>query len=823
MLESKYHAPDTGAAISTQQSDAASKGPVVTVEDLAARFNLKKQIVKGKAEYNGANPEGNGATKDGFWLRADGSGYDRNGTNYTQPEVAKLAGISPSDYAPCVEYRARTSPNKPTGKPETTEAPQPIKSPEARGIAPQTLGSFAVSRIKSEKFDGWKYPTHHANGAEGRTRFKNAQGKPKYQWWKGGDGRQPDAYNLQNIPDDAPEVWAVGGEPDVWMMHQNGFPSVAAFGETQGAARLVSALVEKRAGCLHIALDNDRAGHEGAAALAEECERQGLACTIRQFQGADGHDVCDEFTRTGCDRKRFRAAILALPEVDHATIASWKETPTTTPPAPDAAPREKKSQAENLLEIALREAEIFLDKDGEPFATIKTKSGARLTYRLNSTTFRSWIFARHYAIHDRMVSSSSTFAVVLDTLRGSLMEKTAREVYTRIAHHQGRIIYDLGDESGRAIEITPNGWTVCAAPPVAFIRPKGMRPQVEPQRGGSAAELRELLNVETDEDFVLVLAFILGFFQPEGAKSHLAFLGEQGTAKTATTKTIREILDPNDAPTRSEPREIGDLIVAAKNNAIIGFDNLSHIPQWVSDTFCRFATGSGDGKRKLYVDDEEVIFAFKRSIIFNAITDVATRPDLLDRTILIELPVLPESKRRREGSLDHDFTQSRPLILGAIFDAVATGLGRFSTLEIKNLPRMADFAVWVEACGPGLGWEEEEFLNIYRQNRDSTTDSAAEISTLASFIIELWAAKRQEPFEGSPHELLELLNRAAKPNYAMGEATNIREAKDWPKDAANLGRSLKRFAPILRAKGIHIESGKSKSRRVWRIAAREAN
>lgn len=488
-----------------------------------------------------------------------------------------------------------------------------------------------------------------------------------------------------------------------------------------------------------------------------------------------------------------------------------------------AEPREKKSQAEALLEIALNEAEIFRDKDDEPFATIETKRGAQLTYRLNSTTFRSWISARHYEIHGRMVSSSSAFASVLDTLRGSLLGQPTREIYTRIAHLDGRIIYDLGDESGRAVEITPGGWTVCDVPPVAFIRPKGMRPQVEPQHGGCANELRELLNVETEDDFKLILGFTIGFFQPEGAKSHLAFLGEQGTAKTATTKTIRTILDPNDAPTRSEPREIGDLIVGAKNNAILGFDNLSHIPQWFSDTLCRFSTGSGDGKRKLYVDDEEVIFAFKRSVIFNAITDVATKPDLLDRTILIELPVLAEGKRRRESNLDRDFAQSRPLILGALFDAVAKGLGRLSTVEVKNLPRMADFAVWVEACAPGLGWEPEEFLKIYRENRASTTDSAAEISTLISFIVELWTTKAEPPFEGSPNELLELLNRAAKPNYAAGDATDIRATKDWPKDAASLGRTLKRFAPIMRAKHVQAQSGTSNSKRVWRITVEKTN
>ncbi len=481
----------------------------------------------------------------------------------------------------------------------------------------------------------------------------------------------------------------------------------------------------------------------------------------------------------------------------------------------------KKSQAENLLEIALTESEVFQDTDGEVFATIKTPTGARLTYRLNSTTFRSFLAARHFALHGRMASSSSAFAAVLDTTRGGLMGKTPREVFTRIAHLEGRIYYDLGDDTGRVVEITSSGWKVLNAPPVAFIRPNGMRPQVEPQRGGIVGELRELVNVESDDDFKLLVGFIVGFFQPEGAKSHLAFLGEQGTAKTATTKFLRAILDPNDAPTRSEPREIGDLIVAAKNNALIGFDNISHIPQWFSDFLCRLSTGSGDGKRKLYENDEEVIFAFKRSVVFNAITEVATRPDLLDRTILLELPILPDEKRRRESDMDSDFFQARALILGAIFDAVSFGLKNHHALEIKNLPRMADFAVWVEACAPGFGWEAEEFLNIYRENRKTVHESAADISALARFIIELWIVKNWDAFDGTPSELLEKLSHAAKPNYQLGDAVDVRAAKDWPKDAASLGRQLRRLAPVLRTKGLEVHPSKSNGVRGWKIAKKE--
>ncbi|RYZ85833.1 MAG: hypothetical protein EOP04_15145 [Proteobacteria bacterium] len=326
--------------------------------------------------------------------------------------------------------------------------------------------------------------------------------------------------------------------------------------------------------------------------------------------------------------------------------------------------------------------------------------------------------------------------------------------------------------------------------PVPFIRPAGMLPQVVPQRGGLVSELQPLVNIPNNEDFALYVGFLLGFFQPYGACPHLGLFGEEGSAKSNTTRKARDICDPNEAPSRREPREPNDILVAAKNNLMLCYDNLSRLPNWVSDMFCCLATGSGDGRRKLYADDEEVIFSFKRQVVFNAINEIASNSDLLSRTILLELPVLDKNKRRKESDIDGDFAKSQPFILGALFDAVAIGLSRFKNVNISDLPRMADFVSWVEACSPGLGWDENYFVGIYSKNREAVSDSAAELSTVARLIIKLWLEEDEAPFAGSASELYERLNRAAKPNYSLpNEAkVDIREAKDWPKDSPSLER-----------------------------------
>ena len=68
------------------------------------------------------------------------------------------------------------------------------------------------------------------------------------------------------------------------------------------------------------------------------------------------------------------------------------------------------------------------------------------------------------------------------------------------------------------------------------------------------------------------------------------------------------------------------------------------------------ATGGGYSTRRLYTNTEEEVFSMIRPIILNGITQVAEQPDLIDRSIFINMPVINPQERRsgREifGSLD---------------------------------------------------------------------------------------------------------------------------------------------------------------------------
>src|SRR5215213_1483583 len=190
---------------------------------------------------------------------------------------------------------------------------------------------------------------------------------------------------------------------------------------------------------------------------------------------------------------------------------------------------------------------------------------------------------------------------------------------------------------------------------------------------GAERLLRAFLNIREDDhdSWYLLLAWLVQTRRPQGKFPILILQGEQGSAKSTVERLLRALVDPSIAPLRTTPRNEQDLIIAATNSWCVAFDNISNLPPWTSDALCRLSTGGGFSARELYTDSEEVLFDATRPVILNGITDVATRPDLLDRALVVRLPPIPEESRTPEAELWPDFDHARPAILGALFEAVA--------------------------------------------------------------------------------------------------------------------------------------------------------
>jgi len=357
-----------------------------------------------------------------------------------------------------------------------------------------------------------------------------------------------------------------------------------------------------------------------------------------------------------------------------------------------------------------------------------------------------------------------------------------RSVHVRVAEHDGHVFLDLADDHWRAVEIGSDGWRVNGCPPVRFRRPAGLLPLPLPQRRGSLEQLASLLNLSSQNDFVLVVAWLLGALRPSGPYPLLVISGEQGSTKTVLSKMLRALVDPNAAPVRALPRDERELFIAANNGHVLAFDNISRLRPWLSDALCRLASGGGFAVRQLYTDQDEVLFDAARPVILNGIEDVVTRPDLADRSIVLTLPPVADRRRQSERELWRQFELARPRILGALFDLVARGLRTLPDVGVDRLPRMADFALWAAACETFLQ-PPGTFGRAYEANRRAATEGIIDADPVAACVREIMAERSS--WTGTAADLLRV-------GAERGVDGISRDRTDWPKNPRALAGRLRR-------------------------------
>lgn len=452
----------------------------------------------------------------------------------------------------------------------------------------------------------------------------------------------------------------------------------------------------------------------------------------------------------------------------------------------------RKSQATELVELC-EDIELFHD-DETGYVCLLVEDRIE-TLAIRGRAFRR-LLARQYFAATGKAPGSQALADAINVIEGlAFFRGPEVKVHVRLAEHEGVIYLDLADRQRNIVEVSASGWRVIRQAPVRFRRPKGVLALPIPVTGGSVTELRRFINVGTDVDFILLVAWLVGIFRVGWPIAILILISEQGSGKSTAMRWLRMLVDPNVAGLRSSPREPRDLMIAATNGRVVALDNLSFIPDWLSDALCRLSTGGGFGTRTLYENDEEQLFDALRPVMLNGIEDMATRGDLLDRSVRIGLPSIPEDKRVPESVLYSRFEEARPRILGALLDAVSMALSRIDSVHLETCPRMADFANWTVAAEPALPWNPGDFMRAYTANRESAHDVVLE-STPVSDAVRRFIEERGL-WEGRATDLLADLNQLVD--------EDVKKSRDWPRRPHTLSGVLRRLAPNLRQVGVDLE------------------
>lgn len=461
--------------------------------------------------------------------------------------------------------------------------------------------------------------------------------------------------------------------------------------------------------------------------------------------------------------------------------------------------KNKSSTSTQALQLVSK-LPLWITPRGESYATIS---------KGKHVDVRSEEFRQHLAIKYRQQNGAYPTG---NTLDHAVMEASARakssgkieEVYLRHAFHRGAIYFDLGGPNGSCVKIENGTWSIITSPPVKFRQTKTMKAMPTPVTGGNIDTLKKYLNVESDDDFRLVCGWLLGAFMPPiGGYPIFAITGEQGSAKSTTAHILKRLTDWDETGARQPTSNIRDLAAAVHNGRIISFDNVSSIPQGLSDTFCRISTGINLSARALYTDNSETTVHAHAPIILNGIPEFVRRGDLLDRCISIHLPRISQQRRRDERTFWADFERDEPAILGALFDAVATALHQQDNVKLEVLPRMADWAKWCTAGEAAFGWESGTILAAYESQRhNATVDSLSDdpLVTLLTKVVDSGG------YSGTSSDLLNRLE-----NLAVADTALLHAVPNSPKDLT--GR-LQRLAPQLPTVGIGYTTQRKPDKRL---------
>jgi Bifunctional DNA primase/polymerase, N-terminal len=466
-----------------------------------------------------------------------------------------------------------------------------------------------------------------------------------------------------------------------------------------------------------------------------------------------------------------------------------------------------RSAADLLVRLAIENTSLlFKDQYGAAHAQLHVADHDEIL-RIESSKFKRHLARQFYEKNRNKVVNSESITNAIQVIQAKAeYEGNTIPLSIRVAWHDSSIYYDLSNDKWQCIKISSQDWELSNTTYPLFVR-FNQTSQAEPDRRYDSDILDRFLrltNLKQDQDRILLKVYIISLFIPDIPHAMLILHGEKGSAKSTLQTLIKLLVDPGKPTLLTVHNDRTEFVQQLAHNHIAYYDNVKQTPGWLSDEACKAVTGIGQTKRKLYSDDEDIVYEYKRCLGFNGVNNSLTEPDALDRSLMIELDRISKENRKVESDIMADFMQLRPQLLGYIFDILVKALQIKSTIKLNDLPRMADFAIWGEAIARAMGYKDLEFINAYYENIGKQNIEAIENhplgQTVAKFFEEDIQAKSKMSWEGQPAKLLEELEIVAQRHKVN---TNH---KSWPKEVRWLTRRLNQIrSNLLEGLGIEVQ------------------
>ncbi len=467
------------------------------------------------------------------------------------------------------------------------------------------------------------------------------------------------------------------------------------------------------------------------------------------------------------------------------------------------------SIAKGLISEVKSTVELFCDQNKVAHAIID-----QCPTKIGSKDFEDWLAKTAYDKF-KTLPSTETMRKVTTLLSGmARFEGSEYHLETRTVREDGVVWYDLG-VGNDVVKITSQGWEVLKKKPTVFRNFNHQKDQVTPLKGGSLDEVFDFLNFPNTNVRLLYKAWLVQALIPGFPHCAAVIHGIDGSGKSTIGKFSKLLIDPSQIAEQSLSKDMGETVQTLSHHWLLNIDNLSKISQPLSDILCRAITGAGMSKRRLYTNDDDQIYSFRRVIILSGVNQVVESTDLLSRSLLMEVEKM--GPVRTETELWGRFEERVPYLLGSLLDTLSDAMARYDSVSSEYTRfRMADAARWGCAVTLALGGKEEDYIRALDQNVQQRHQEALDANLAAQVLYAYMKHCASDEWTVTPSEMHRVLKQHAETVMEL-------DTRTFPKQSNWLWKDLNRATNNLAAFGVQLSRERNKEERLICVTYKSIN
>jgi hypothetical protein len=444
------------------------------------------------------------------------------------------------------------------------------------------------------------------------------------------------------------------------------------------------------------------------------------------------------------------------------------------------------NEIDNIM-LIMNNMPLFYDKLlDKAYCNIDINGMNSLT-AINDEEFGNWLTNTYYKQYKRFINLNN-----LKSIRAYLNHEAKTngkkiKTYNRVACENNEIFIDINDETNNVIHINSYGWNIISNPGVYFNKYSTQLSFPYPVKGGQIKDLINMLPLQNQDDIVLVLSWLIVSYINDSSSAYLWLTGDEGSGKTSLGNILKAFIDPIEGEGISLNDNPLEVVQILAHSCVPLFDNVSHINKKVSDLFCSAFSGGTLSKRQLYTDANDFHFKPTKISIFTTRKLPSIESDLVDRSIIIHMNRISNSDRKLERKLLQQFNSIKPMVFGAILDALVKTLQTYQNIELNEYSRIAEFQNRGVAAAEALGFEREVFLRALKNNQSSHQQIIIDSNPLTKAVQIMM--NNQSSWEGYSGQLLSILKSfTTTPNLLpLNDAWLGRRLRDCLHELQNIG------------------------------------